>query len=342
MTEAGFSVFLRRATRSNPRNTEGDVVVLKDGRWLMVWSEFYGGSEDDARARIAGMLGTKNGRKWSEPFEVQPNVGKQNVMSASLLRLRSGALALFFGIKNSPTDLKFFMRISHDEAKSWGEPVCVTPVEGYHCLNNARVVQLSSGRLIAPVASSPEVWSAREHFTSSVFYSDDGGRTWRPSRKVADAPKRGAMEPGVVELRDGRLLMIIRTQLGCIYRAFSDDGGETWSAPEPMRYRPDGDPIKAPEAPATIARIAQTGDLLLVWNHNFVSGADHGGRRTPLTVAISRDEGETWTHIKDLETNPQHAYHYTAVRFVGEDVVLLYSEDLSLKLRIVPVKWFYE
>ena len=33
------------------------------------------------------------------------------------------------------------------------------------------------------------------------------------------------MEPGLVELRDGRVLQIIRTQLGRIYRSFSGDGG---------------------------------------------------------------------------------------------------------------------
>ena len=30
------------ATEANRRNTEGDLVVLKDGTYLLAWSDFYG------------------------------------------------------------------------------------------------------------------------------------------------------------------------------------------------------------------------------------------------------------------------------------------------------------
>ncbi len=73
------------------------------------------------------------------------------------------------------------------------------------------------------------------------------------------------MEPEVIELIDGRVMMIVRTQLGYIANSYSSDGGDTWS--EPGRLS-----VQAPEAPATLRRIPATGDLLLIWNNTFKEG----------------------------------------------------------------------
>ena len=42
----------------------------------------------------------------------------------------------------------------------------------------------------------------------------------------------------------------------------------------------------------TIERIPGTGDWLLVWNNNDGSNPEIKGKRTPLTTAISKDEGK--------------------------------------------------
>jgi len=62
--------------------------------------------------------------------------------------------------------------------------------------------------------------------------------------------------------------------------------------------------IIAPVSPASIERIPQTGDLLLVWNNHAQIAPALKGKRTPLTVAISHDDGKTWTHTKNLRDNP--------------------------------------
>jgi sialidase-1 len=255
----------------------------------------------------------------------------------------------FFLRKNSTKDLKVFVRRSTDDARTWGEPVPVTGDEGYHVMNNARVIQLRSGRLLAPVASTAQVWTKNDAFRTSVYLSDDDGRTWRRSRTAVTAPKRGAMEPGLVQLRDGRVLQIIRTQTGFIWRAFSHDGGDTWSEAEPWN-------IESPESPATLATVPGSGDWLLVWNpvvawgnpEKTVLGANHGGLRTPLAAMVSRDEGATWSRRRDLETNPKSTYAYPSITFHGDRALLTYYDFpvggklLSLKFRSVPVAWFGE
>ena len=122
----------------------------------------------------------------------------------------------------------------------------------------------------------------------------------------------------MIELKDGRTMMLCRTKSGCQYRAYSKDGCESWSQLEPTT-------IICPCSPATIKRIPGTGELLLVWNNhaNVDKSALAGSKRTPLTVAISRDEGQTWTNIKNLESDNMVSYCYFAVEFVGKKHVLV-------------------
>src|SRR5262249_15399256 len=153
-----------------------------------------------------------------------------------------------------------------------------------------------------------DVLKRGSRFASSCFLSDDRGRTWRRSRTEVAYPARGAMEPEVLELSAGRLLMHLRTQLGHIAVSTSADDGETWNEARSWD-------VRAPEAPATLRGIPATGDLLLIWNDTSRAGADHGGKRTPLTAAVSRDEGRTWTYRRDLETSPEHTFAYTSIAF---------------------------
>ncbi len=339
-----INMILVEATPQNPRNTEADIIRLADGRLLVAWSDFYGGEmPDDAPARISAMYSEDLGGTWGERFTLQENVGGQNVMSVSFLRLASGDLLFFYLVKNSSRDLQLVMRRSSDEAQSWGEPVMVTDGDGYYVVNNARIVQLRSGRLIAPASRHADIGSEQRQGVAMVYYSDDEGRTWKRSESEIPLAGVGAQEPGVVELKDERLLMIIRNSLGRIHKSYSSDQGMTWSEAEPME-------IRAPVAPSTITRIPSTGDLLLVWNDCFRDSPDAEAVRRPLTAAVSNDEGETWGHRRDLETAEPYWYAYTSVTFADERVLLTYwmhdrtttPNLLHLKFRNVPTEWFYE
>jgi len=333
------------ATDEHPRITEGSIIGLRDGALLYAVSEFIRGTGDAAAAHIVARRSSDGGRTWEAKRVLQENVGQRNVMSVTLRRLprRDAAqhpIGMFYLVKNSLSDLKVYLRISPDEGRTFGDPIRVTDAPGYHVMNNDRVTILSTDRVIAPVAWTPDI-RKRNHLTAFCYYSDDGGRTWQRGRREVDMPRRGAMEPDVLELRDGRLVMILRNQLGYIAASYSDDGGHTWS--EPVRWD-----VRAPEAPATLRRIPATGDLLLVWNNNYEPGAGHSGRRTPLSAAISRDEGATWTNVRNLESRTDRMYSYTSLIFVGPRAVMSYyvrdekTGRLSSRFRSLPVRWFYE
>ena len=337
------------ATAKNPRYSEGSIVALADGRLLFATTEFADSASDFAKARIIAKTSKDEGVTWSESQVLQKSVGKLNVMSVTMLRLTneglySGPLGMFYLVKNAHDDLDVWLKVSNDEGKTFGDAVLVTNQPGYHVMNNDRVQRLSSGRLVVPVASTPDV-SKDNHFVSKCFLSDDQGLTWRLGQGEIDYAKRGAMEPEVVELassEDGsvRLAMYMRTQLGHIAVGYSQDGGETWSQAVDAK-------IRAPEAPATIRRVPSTGDLVLVWNDNFTAGAGHGGKRTPMSIAISQDDGKTWKKVGDIETSTQHTYAYTSLCFVrGRMVMSYYVRDestgrISNRFRSLPISWLY-
>lgn len=277
--------------KGNPRNSEGSFVHLKDGKLLFIYTHFTGGRGDNSTAHLAARSSTDGGKTWTTEDElVLPNEARMNVMSVSLLRLQNGQIALFYLRKNSLEDCRAYLRLSLDEARTWGPPTLCIPAEGYFVVNNDRVIQLKTGRLVIPAARHNvpgQKWSQRA--VARCFLSDDSGKTWRAGRGEIEGPagsKTGLQEPGVVELKDGKLMMLCRTDQGSQFRSFSEDRGETWSAPQPTD-------IQSPVSPASVKRIPTTGDLLVVWNdHHNVDDA-HRGKRTPFNVAISKDEGKT-------------------------------------------------
>jgi hypothetical protein len=219
--------------------------------------------------------------------------------------------------------------------------------DGYYIVNNDRVTQLKSGRIVIPAAWHRPMEGKEFNYraTPRCFLSDDDGKTWRAGKGIVDPPqggKSGLQEPLVVELKDNRLLMLCRTDLGSQYRCYSDDGGETWSAAQPSE-------IKSPLSPASLKRIPTTGDLLLVWNDHSNIDESLKAKRTPLSAAISRDDGKTWSPSKIIEPDPDGWFCYTAIEFIDDRVLLAYcagngrkKEGLNTtRITSIPIDWLY-
>ncbi len=330
----------------NPRNSEGSFITLKDGRILFIYSHFTGTSSagDNGSAHLAGRYSGDGGKTWGKKSKlIVEKEGVKNIMSASLLRLKNGDITLFYLRKNSISDCIPMIRVSKDEAKTWSDPVaCITDKQGYFVLNNDRVIQLENGRLIMAVSlhKTPEdpLFSQKGKIYS--YYSDDHGQSWKTSgRQIPNPGDILLQEPGLVELKNGNLMMFIRTDMGVQYMSYSKDKGETWSPAEPST-------IVSPRSPASIERIPSTNDLLMVWNNN---GSDRK-RRTPLNIAVSKDEGNTWEKMKTIEDDPDGGYCYTAIHFTDKHVLLAYcagSQSKGTRLTVTNISrlgldWIYK
>ncbi len=325
-------VFTLPATAEHPRNSEGSFATLASGRIIYCYSQFSGGDSDFSPCRIAQIESDDEGRTWSQPRVLFTPDAKSMEMSVSLLRLASGRLACFTVIKHGMLDCRPYLRISSDDGATWSAPRPILNAPGYFVLNNDRVIQTKTGRLIAPLAWHRGLKSADDG-TEGVdlraidlwYYSDDEGATWTEAKiwwSMPVASRTGLQEPGVVELSDGTVLSWARTDQGCQYGFRSRDNGETWSAPAPLALR-------SPAAPASIVRLPHSSDLLAVYvdysgQFPFVLKPETYGGRTPLVAAISSDGGVTWRVRQLLENDSQRDYCYTAIHFTANAALFAY------------------
>lgn len=323
----------------NPRNSEGSFIRLNDGRIMLIYTRYTGErGGDHSQADLVAIYSSDNGRTWSKERMVIKN-DAVNVMSVSLLRLQDGRIAMLHGRKSQipgivsegdveVCDCRPLIRFSTDEGESWSDPidVCGYPTATYMVKNNDRLVQLSSGRLIVPVAHHHVCAGGRMAARAEGFFflSDDGGLTWRESKECCYGPQwltSGLREPGVIELKDGTVMAWWRTNSRCHYKAFSHDGGETWTVPVPA---PE---FIGPEAPLSMKRDPETGVLYAIWNdwspERSVCFQPGIWGRTPLVIAQSSDEGKSWTNHYVIESEPDHGYCYTAMLFLGNGELLL-------------------
>ncbi len=323
-TPTQAALIVAPASPQNPRNSEAAIVPLEDGSLLLAWTDFYGGRNDDHDpARISGRVSKDGGRTWGDKYTLVKNDGGCNVMEVNFMRLKNGELALFHAQKNTRgSDCRVMMRTSRDEGRTWSKAKQLSPAGKYTGLTNGRCIRLRSGRILL------EAWEGGDGY---CYISDDEGAKWRESQRVQPAGGHCA-EPSCVELKDGRVLMLMRTRLGGQHQSISADGGETWTKPVPS-------PLVGTHAPVSISRVPTTGDLLAIWNHN--PGAK---KRNPLTAAISDDEGKTWKRFRNLEDAPDDAWAYPAVTWIDDKALITYfnyKDGHSLMLRILPATWFY-
>lgn len=335
------------------RNGEGDLIELTDGRLLLIYMEFRGDGSDFAPTRIAAKESADNGLTWSNHRVItETHAGDINVYSPNLTRAKDGGILLVFMRKHtaSPTVTTLYVWKSIDEGATF-TPFSEIAPRKYFGLCNAVVKQLSDGKILLPVTEpgAPLAATVGDHSACiAVFISDDDGSSWRETECRIRLPMRGAMEPHVAQTETGRVLLVMRNQLGSLFLSESGDAGETWSLPQTTGLR-------TPESCPELTQIPSTGDLLMIWNNSpYDPGfASHYGKRSPLTAAVSKDNGQTWVNIRDIEDDPDRAFSNPGCRFTssGRAIVNYWTcrytpewrmqDVIDLRIAIIDSDWFY-
>ena len=329
------------------RKGEGDVIELNDGRLMLVYMEFSGTGSDEAKTRFVSQESADRGKTWSGHrviAETEP--GDMNVYSPNLIRSVDDGILLIFMRQHetSPPTSTHHAWKSTDEGRTF-EPWSVFGKGTTYNVCNAVVKRMKSGRLLLPVTFTHETGST---YGGVVLLSDDDGLTWSEAKNRISLPMRGVMEPHVEQASDGRVQMIVRSQLGSIQMSESSDDGLTWTLPKSTG-------LKSPESCPELTRIPSTGDLLVVWNNSYdPKFFSHFGKRSPLTAAVSRDNGKTWQHLRDIETDPKRAFSNPGCRFLRDGTAILnywtceylpnwaMQDVIDIRVAIIDTAWFYE
>ncbi len=322
------------------RGNVGDIAALSDGRLLLSYSSIRESSGDGTVVGdITGRLSHDLGKSWGEPFQLipcpQPFRESEEYRHPGFLRLANGQLLLtyIYFAGSLPRFAHSYYRRSTDDGATWGDQFIVTPHAGANHVFNDKLVQLPSGRILAPCEREiREEGGDHRGYVSTVFHSDDDGYSWHQSENVVDTLPVEAQEPHVVPLRNGRMMMLCRTYSGCVVRSYSDDEGVTWSPGEEMR----GLKLSANSSALNVKRIPDTGDLLLLR-----STGTKDRLRTPFVSAVSRDEGVTWIHERPIGSDPDDDYGYPSLTFVDGLALISYHKRDGIYVARIGIDWFY-
>lgn len=278
----------------------GPFIRLEDGRLLTVDRTDVLSSHDD-------------GRTWQRsPLFADPD--KYVIrMERALIRTRRNTLILAFvnereksphfwdNARREPLPgvrLPTYVTRSLDGGRTWQ-----TPLKLHDDWTGAirDIVETKDGSV---VFTTMKVLREPGRHACLTYRSIDEGATWQAGNLIdlgGHGHHDGAMEPTLVQLRDGRLWMLIRTTLDCFYQAWSADDGSTWREIGPTT-------IDASTAPGMLQRLA-SGRLVLVWNRLYPEGRTDFPRRDDkqasavptvrqrdeLSIAFSDDDGRRWS-----------------------------------------------
>lgn len=365
------------ATPEAPKHGEQTVIRLKDGRLLLLWSEFVredllpagerpppsplrrDPTGDDGYARISGKTSADGGRTWSRPWVVVDDQDALvNCISPGLTRMADGRLLLAYSWRSGGNGAENYgncakmVRFSSDEGRTWSARLRITPDNtDYHTGCHDRAWTLADGRVIVqchtifpPGVAQPGPDYRRNCMGTYFAYSDDNGKTWQRTEVMMDplAGFGGRFEEACLAQRaDGSLIQFIRNWRGQSYYSESTDQGSTWST-----ARPSG--VFSALAPSYVTRFPNRSELLMIWNPTWNPDARIAGQRTVLACAVSRDGGRTWGLPKALETNPELWSEYPGVTFDGNHALVHYRVFPSDRKRCdlvqarVPISWFFE
>jgi len=247
-----------------------------NGDWLVVFNRtrrrrFIFHPPHDPLYRNMLMRSSDGGAGWSAP-QVVPGYEWQGTECASLTVLRSGRV-LLNQWRNRWYPLDLARRLEGTTELWFPRQFVAELIES---------AELDTGADIAVDSATLAPW-ARGRGESYVHLSDDHGRSFTRTFKVATAPYSGGYGMrGAVELPSGEVLLPLNDipEFRTIFIVRSADGGENWGAPTLVCAEP-GRLFTEP----SLVRLA-SGRLLLMMRED-------AGRM--MQQCASDDDGATWS-----------------------------------------------
>jgi predicted neuraminidase len=301
------------------------VVESADGTLISAW---FGGTEEK-NPDVSVWMSCYDGKTWTAPVRAA-KVDDRAHWNPVLFRDDKDIIHHFFKVGVDEIHWSTFWASSADNGATWSNPVELVPgdVGGRGPVKN-KAILLQDGTWLAP-ASLEYKKGTREIWDAFADWSTDGGNTWTRSENFI-VPKQaqaagenkfrgiGAIQPTFWESSPGHVHALLRTGSGWVWRTDSEDGGKTWA------------PYSTTDLPNNNSGLdalgLKDGRVLLVYNP---VGQDWGAR-TPLDLALSHDNGQSWKTIAHLEDDPdqESEYSYPAIVKTKDGIAISYTWNRS-------------
>lgn len=242
-------------------------------------------------------------------YDVQPSAGVVLASGRVVLALNLNSISPDEAIPDSTRII-----YSDDDGATWSSPYTIgTSYSDWDHSTGGNIAILPDGRLALGLFG---LNTGETYQSAFVVFSADDGETWGGETLLAngEADGRNYQEPNLVQLYDGQLIAMLRSDTGPvadsqIYRAVSTDDGLSWRAPEAL--------FVGTGAPRTIQ--LSNGMLLIIYRDASDLQADY---------RISRDNGATWEAAVSLSTGAgvQMAYA-SAVEYDGGLVGVAWADE---------------
>jgi predicted neuraminidase len=313
-----------------PSNHASSLIELANGDLLCTW--FAGTAEGSVDVRIVGSRLKKGEEQWGE-CQVLSDEENHSLQNPFFFQSPDGTLYLFHtsqvsrgfmsgdewrekvkrgeakgGFTLQGTAL-IYQLVSHDSGYTWESKSVFSDKQGSYCRHPIQV--LANRDWIFPMYYSfdnedPNLSRADDY--SVVKISSDMGKTWI---EYPVPGSKGRVQMSIIEIQAGKCIAFFRSRAADrIYKSISSDYGKTWSIPVTTVL---------PNNNASIHSIRlQDGHIALIFNNR--KGGDEPavirrpGLRHSVSVALSKDEGETFPWIRDVEAGSG---------FLGEKNIML-------------------
>jgi predicted neuraminidase len=334
-----------------PTSHSSSVCELPNGELVVAW---FAGSREGAPDSVILSSRLKPGEMaWSEP-EVWVDVYQHAAGNPRLFIGPDGGLWLIAPVNYGrwcSGGTRMFLKRSYDNGHTWTDLEIFTNRK--RILGKNKPIFVQPDLWIVPVEY--------EGLGDICFMrSLNGGKSWQIFDCPGNGAYLD--QPTVVELGNGDLLSYIRSWEGYIYQTRSTDKGRTWSKATPtalhnpnsgidminihfeklaLAYNPtalgeDGT-LTSADGPAERSPILENQDALeeagmyeldrMIDNKPATKEMHEGGYlpwgpRSPLNLAVSTDDGETWRDAIVLEDEPGE-YSYPSIILGKDDVIHL-------------------
>jgi predicted neuraminidase len=275
-----------------PSSHAANLLQLKNGDLLCVW--FSGVWEGDSGVGIVLSRKPKGSDVWTKPQLIDKKDG-ESYQNPVVFEDSEGKIHIFHttqGAGAGEANSKVLEVTSNDHGFTWSTPKVLFEKGGSFTRHPLLVLQDGTWLLPMTYVTSKGIGEGAETNYSAMKLSHDRGRTWTEC-VVQDSLAR--VQPTVVDVGSNLVSFFRDRASDWIYRSTSSDGCH-WSKPEPTVL---------PNNNASVQSFRlKNGHIVMVFDNSHANRSGSKpvqGLRKPLSIALSVDEGKSWSFVRDIE-----------------------------------------